>query len=176
MAALLEAPQDATREHNVKARADEIRDSFGEIYKLRMAARAAIEKHVVPLRAQVADIKKRLKDDYQIGGKALNARYSVYELERFAEDGSDDSTQDLIKELFTVLPIGAMLDLADLADVAAGVVRGAGPVGMPKDKRGARAAGRRAAEENRGDVCPYVKKSGALAKAWRQGYSEGKAY
>src|SRR5258708_29700469 len=166
MAALLEAPQDATREHNVKARADAIRDSFGEMYTLGMAARAALELRVVPSRAQVADIKKRLKDDYQIGGKALNARYSVYELERFAEDGSDDSTQDLIKELFTVLPIGGMLHLAELGDVAAGGGRGGGPIWRAKSKGGARAGGQRAAEENRGEVCPYVKESRARAKAW----------
>lgn len=164
---------DATMGHNVRARRDAITESFDEIYKLRMQAAAALEKHVKPLRDHVSDIKKRLREAYELPAKAINARYAAFELLRLAENGGDDAMQDAIRELFEALPIGGTLNLADLADQAAGVSRGSGPAGAPKNARGAHRAGMEAAKAGRAiETCPYQKPSGGLAIAWRNGWSE----
>lgn len=112
-------PQDATREHNVKARKDAISESMEQLYKLDAQIAAAIEKHVKPFRDDKAAIKERLRDDYQIPAKLLNARYASYKLERFAEEAQDHTTLDVIREMFDALPVGGMVDLVEAAQHAA---------------------------------------------------------
>lgn len=163
---------DATRGSNVRARKDAITEGFAEIFKLRQQIAAAIDKHVKPLRASVNEIKERLREDYELPAKALNVRYAAYEVEKLAESADDHEMQDAIRELWEALPIGGTLNLADIADIAAGVTRGNGPAGMPKSVQGARKAGQAAAAAGEAmESCPYQKRTGALAIAWREGWA-----
>lgn len=107
-----------TREHNVAARRDAITKACEELYQLDVLIARATETHVKLHREAKTDIKSRLKEDYNITANVLAARYAPYKLERMAQDGSDDKTLDVIRELFDALPIGGMLDLVNLAQAA----------------------------------------------------------
>lgn len=110
------ANKDATREHNVKARKDAIRDCFAQMYELDKQIAAAIEKYVKPFRDSRNDVKKKLREDYEIPNDIIMARYKGYALERFAEEAQDDTTLDAIREMFEALPIGGMVDLVEAAE------------------------------------------------------------
>lgn len=112
-------PKDATRQHNAKARGEAISKSLEEMYGLDCKIASAIEKHVAPLRASKNDIKKRLRDAFEIPNAVISARYGSFKIEREATDSGDDTLLDTIREAFDALPIGGMVDLVNIAERAA---------------------------------------------------------
>lgn len=108
----------ANNEHNVKARKDAINESLEAMYKLDCKIKAATEKHVKPHRDAVADIKSKLKSDYQITAEVIKARFVPYRLERRAQDAEDWTTLDAIRESFDHLPVGGHVDLVTEAEKA----------------------------------------------------------
>ncbi len=97
--------EDATRQHNVQARTEAIQKGLEEIYQLKKKIKAAIKKHVKDHRNAITDIKTKLREDYQMPAKLLNARLVSYELERFAVESGNEATQDAIKKMYEAAPV-----------------------------------------------------------------------
>lgn len=116
MAERLGKDTDATREHNVKARKDAISEGLEKLYQLDRQIAALMEKHIAGPREDKNKIKADLREAYQIPAALLQARYASYKLERFAEESSDDTTLDIIREMFDALPVGGSVDLVEAAE------------------------------------------------------------
>lgn len=101
--------------HNAQARTEAMQKAFAELYACDEQIEAALEKYVKPYRESKSDIKTRMKDEYGVPPKLLNARYNAYKIEQDANKANDDATIDIIRELYDALPIGvgAMVDLVD---------------------------------------------------------------
>jgi hypothetical protein len=104
-----------TAGHNAQARTEAMQKAFAEMYACDEQIEAAIEKYVKPYRESKSDTKARMKDEYGIPPKLLNARYNAYKIERDAAKAQDDATVDIIRELYDALPIGGIVDLVDAA-------------------------------------------------------------
>lgn len=99
--------------HNVKNRETLIRNSMEQLYQEDLAIEAALDTHIRPHREEKGEIKARLRNDLELTTAVINARYSVYKLQRKAEQNDDANTQDLIRELFDIVPLGGTVDMID---------------------------------------------------------------
>lgn len=105
--------QGTTASHNADARKEAIRDALERTYQLDRRIEALMEEHIEPLRAEKRDIKKRMKDQYDVPTKRFNGRYAQYREERRAIENEDDTTLDAIRELYDVAPVGQQMDWID---------------------------------------------------------------
>ena len=108
-----------TKEHNAGARKEAIKNALQEMRTHDLAIAAALDKYVEPYRAMKRDIKKRLRDDFNITAKQFNARYNLFKLEADAQAAQDDITLDVIREFYEVAPVGGVVDLVTAAEEAA---------------------------------------------------------
>ena len=106
----------ATKDHNVKHRTDTIASCMEALYQEDKAIKAALEEHVTPHREEKTAIKKRLREDLNLTTPVINARYATYKLERQAQDQDDETTLDLLKELFEITPVGTQVSMMDALD------------------------------------------------------------
>lgn len=112
--------QGTTAGHNAQARTEAIRDALEEMYQTDKKIADLIERHVQPLRDQKRDIKKKMRETYEVSTRQFNARYGLYQMERAAQENQDDTVLGLIQELFDVAPVGRQMDWLDAADAADG--------------------------------------------------------
>lgn len=110
-----EPSQTVTSTHNHKVIEDAIIKACEGLYRADKAIDAAIEKHIADLRQDKADIKKKMRETYQIPAKLLQARYATYRLEQQAIDAGDDATLDTIRLLHRALPVGGSVDMVRAA-------------------------------------------------------------
>ena len=101
---------------NVANRTQIMRDALSETYKLDGQVQAALEKHVVPIRAQKRDIKARLNKELNITASVFQAAYAPYKLAAQARAAGDEATLDNLKEFFEVSPIGHQMDFVGDGD------------------------------------------------------------
>ena len=158
-----EPSQDATQGHNAKARADVIVESFKRLYELDREIKVLTEDHLKELKDEKSDIKARLREDFGMTARLVQARYGLYRVEREAEDASDNVTLDAIHELFEVLPVGGMVDLVSAIDRAK----------SPEEK--ARAEGYRDGKGGMSEgSCPHPMDT-PLSQAWMDGWYKAEA-
>lgn len=99
---------DATRAANVGEREKAITKAVKELYSLQCSVETAVEKYVAPYRDDMKAVRQRLRDEFQVPGKVINARLAVYRLEKGTED-SAAATQ----EVFKAMPVGTQFTLFD---------------------------------------------------------------
>lgn len=106
----------ATKHHNVKARAEAFKESMERMYRLDQDIAALMEEHIKPLREDKAEIKSKLREDYNVTATVFNARFNAYKCERKAREGGDDATLDTLRELFESTPVGGQTDFMNALD------------------------------------------------------------
>lgn len=90
----------------MKHRGEQIAKSLERMYQIKAKIAKLTEEHLADLRADFSNIKKKLREDYNMPSKLVNARFVTYSLERQAQDGHDDITLDAIREMFEYVPVG----------------------------------------------------------------------
>ena len=105
--------QGTTAAHNTANRTQAIRDALEDVYQTDKKIEELMETHITPLRDHKKDVKKRMKEEYEVSTKQFNARYGLYQMERKALDNGDNTVQDLLRELFEVAPVGEQMDWVD---------------------------------------------------------------
>ena len=110
--------ESANKQHNAGARKEGITKAMTETCSLDDQIEAAMEKHVTPLREAKKDIKKRMRDDFDISTKMFNARYATFRIEHKAKANGDDKILDTLSELYGVMPVGDQLDWVSAASPA----------------------------------------------------------
>jgi len=91
---------------NVMHRKEQIAKSLERLYQLDREIADIVAGEIKGLREDKAEIRKQLKEDFNMPGKLVNARYAAYKLERLAEDTKDEVTLDAIREMFSYVPVG----------------------------------------------------------------------
>ena len=164
------AADETTRLHNARARSDVFKDSLEELYQLDARIGVAIEKHIKQLRAAKTDIMTKLREDYNLTAPMVRARYGSYKLERAAQDSSDQTTLDTLRELFTALPVGGSVDMFAEGNTE---TRAAETHDAEQAEKEGFAAGK--AGRNR-DSNPYTAPNQKrIAAAWDTGWEKGQA-
>ena len=165
-----EGDQDVTRSHNVKDRRATIMSSMKRLYAIDQEIAAIVEDEIKDLREERSDIKKMLRETFQITSAVVNARYHSYRLEQKAIEGDDGPTQDAIREMFEALPVGGQGSLLPGMEAA-------GPFEsdiVPSDEE-ARGLGYDHGVKDRKHQPPKtVKSRPALLAAYDEGYELGK--
>lgn len=100
-----------TRDHNVRTRNAAITKALADTYDADVAIEAAIAEHVTPYRSDKRDIKKMLRDDFELPTRVFNARYAIYRMVRRAQEAADEITLDSFRELFRLTPKGETPDM-----------------------------------------------------------------
>lgn len=116
-------PDKPTSTHNAKSRNEAIADALEKLFIEDSHIERELEQHVTPHRDEKKKIKERIRKDYEVSTTLLNARYSLYRRQRVAAKNNDDTTLDVLRELFAIAPIGEQLDLVTTiqeADTRAG--------------------------------------------------------
>jgi len=138
-----------TSTHNSKARGDAILEGLAETWEIDRKIEEIIAEEIADLRERKSEIKKKLREAYQITAPLFQARYQAYKLEQKAISGEDNATLDAIREMFELAPVGGQVNMLDAMDEKTAD-------GSPKtDKDG------------------FVKDAGDEAKAYQIGYDLG---
>lgn len=163
-------PDDATLQSNIGNRRDEITSGLKRLYALDCEIAALTEEHLKDLRAEKSDIKKSLRERFNLPATVVQARYYSYRIERDAERTNDGITLDAIRELHEALPIGGQANFL-------------GPIGAPKfeDDVPAQAdafeQGRTAGMKGSNlATCPYPAARKKLKAEWERGWQAGQEH
>jgi hypothetical protein len=105
--------RNVTASHNASLREQAIQNALERMYQLQKEEKALIEEHIEPLREEKRDIKKRMRDQYDIPTKRFNARVGLYIEERKALENDDGTALDALRELFEVAPVGTQMNWLD---------------------------------------------------------------
>ena len=170
----VDMPDTESERSNVKAITDAIVDGFAEMYQLDRQIDALIERHIRPLREKKSEVKRILREGYNMPAKLVSARYTGYVIERTAEDAGDSATQDTIRMLYEALPVRGVVDLIQ----ATGFAEQVDIKATPKNMKAAREAGRKRQEAGgHMNDCPFPNRKGdsrKLQKAWLDAFVEAK--
>ena len=163
-------PVDATAEHNIGNRRDEITAALKQLYALDCEIAALTEEHLKDLRADKSDIKKSLRERFQLTAKVIQARYYSYRIERDAERANDGVTLDAIRELHEALPIGGQASF--LAPIGAPKFEDDVPAQADAFEQG-RSAGMKGSNLA---TCPYPAARKKLKAEWERGWQAGQEH
>ncbi|HEX6959313.1 MAG TPA: Rmf/CrpP family protein [Ferrovibrio sp.] len=174
------ATESANRAHNAKARGEVIKQSFERMYQIDREIHELIESSGIrDLRAEKSDIKKRLREDFNMPNAIVMARYTGYRMERAAEEASDEITMDAIRELYATVPVGRTPDFGDAAGWPRHTNDGNGNAADREaesiEAKTARAAGREAGRSGHAAIVNPHPAGSELHSAWLSGWKEGQA-
>jgi cysteinyl-tRNA synthetase len=170
--------ENATSGHNSKSKLTVIRESMERLYRLDAEIDELIEEHIKELREQKTEIKTKLREEFNMPAKLIQARYASYRLERAAEESHDNQTLEAIREMFRALPIGGQGDFMNALsedDVETGAEVGDDGPEVPNEKQSnaIRLDGAAAAEQGKKRRSGYSVGSRA-DDDWKTGYDERK--
>jgi len=111
-----ETGEGTSQSHNVEHRTKQISDALGELYLADQRIQASLAKHVEPDREVKRDIKAKLREDLNLPTKLLNARYNAYRIQRQAAEAQDESSMDLLRELFEITAPGEQVSMMSALD------------------------------------------------------------
>ena len=118
-----EGKEERTVLSNVQARQACIQDGFEQLYKLRRKKEALEKQHLSDVKDQIKTLKRNLKADTDIDSKDIDLMFKLYEREQLAkkemEDDDSERVQDNLRELFSYLKNGEMLNFIDAIEKAA---------------------------------------------------------
>lgn len=119
------AAEAATERHNSGVRDERFQDAMKRTFELDKQIEALMEQHIKPLREDKREIKAKLREDFNVTATAFNARYAPYKFEAKARDNGDETSIDLLRELFDATPVGGQMDMEDVLNASAAKKNGA---------------------------------------------------
>lgn len=160
-------PEDATKQHNIGERKQEIVNALQRLYALDCEIAAIVESDIKELRDEKSDIKTSLRERFGLTNKMIQARYYSYRIERDAAAANDGPTMDAIRELFEALPTGGQGSFLEALGDKDGT-------DADSDEEVARALGHAAGKAGKNlDTCPYAPAKKKLRASWESGWEQG---
>lgn len=152
---------------NSTSREQAMTDALERIYLLKKREREIIQDAVQGIRDSIGDIKKALREDYNVTNQVLQARLYSYTLERRAAESGDQITLDAIKEMFKVAPVGTSVRIDDVVGASEQEITDT----LTEAKKKGTAAGKGGANF---DSCPYPQGS-KHREYWEQNWHAAQA-
>lgn len=105
---------------NTVNRTEMFKSALSQMYALEQKEKSLTKTHLSAIRKEKSEIKKSLRKDLKITAGVFDARYHAYRMEAEAIARGDTATQETLRELFSISPVGTQMDLVDALEANQG--------------------------------------------------------